>query len=141
MLGIVLAITAACCWSISAVLVRLGLQGGIKPPTGTLISILSSLLVVGSLALLINFDDVSHLSPMALLWFGLVGIVNYVLGRQFDFIAISRIGVTRASPLFATAPLFAMVLAVIFIGESINPAIVIGALTIVSGLYLVIISQ
>ncbi len=141
MLGIVLAITAACCWSISAVLVRLGLQGDVKPPTGTLISIFSSLLLVGSLALLINFDDVSHLSPMALLWFGLVGIVNYVLGRQFDFIAISRIGVTRASPLFAAAPLFAMVLAIIFIGESINPAIVIGTLTIVSGLYLVVISQ
>jgi len=141
MLGIVLAITAACCWSTGAVLVRLGLQGGIKSSTGALISMLSSLLLVGSLALLINFDEVAHLSPMALLWFGLIGIVNYVLGRQFNYISIRHIGVTKATPLFAASPLFAMILAVTFIGESINSAIVIGTIIIVGGLYLVVTSQ
>jgi len=141
MLGIVLAITAACCWSTSAILARLGLQGGIKASTGTFISMLSSLLLVGSLALIINFDDVAHLSPMALLWFGLIGIINYLLGRQFNYAAIRHIGVVRATPLFAAAPLFAMILAVSFIGESVNPFIVIGTLIIITGLYLVVTSQ
>jgi len=102
---------------------------------------LSSFLIVGLLALALNFDEVVGLSPAALFWFGLIGVVNYVIGRQFNYASIDRIGVVRASPLFSTAPLFAMILAVSFIGESVNPAIVIGTLIIVAGIYLVVTSQ
>ncbi|MFC2020374.1 EamA family transporter [Chloroflexota bacterium] len=141
MLGVILAITASCAWSISAVLARLGLQGGIRASTGTFISTLSSLLLLAGLALIFNFNDVVTLLPLALLWFGLVGIVNYVMGRQFNYQAINHIGVTKASPLFASAPLFALVLAVSFLGEGVNPPIIIGTLTIAGGLYLVTTSQ
>ena len=141
MLGMVLAITAACCWSISAILARLGLQGGLKTSTATLISAISSLLLLGTLALVINFDDVVNLLPLALVWFGLIGIVNYVMGRQFNYLSIKRIGVTKATPLFASAPLFAMVLAVIFLGETVNLPIIAGTLIIAGGLYLVVTSQ
>ena len=140
MLGIVLAIAAAFCWGTAAIFSRLGLQN-IKVPTGTLISMLSSILLVGLLALTINFDDVVHISPTALLWFGLIGVINYVLGRQFNYLAITYIGVTKATPLFAAAPFFAIFLAVTFIGESINLVIGIGIFAVVVGLYLVITSQ
>ncbi len=140
MLGILLAITAALCWGTSAIFARLGLQS-IRTSTGTLISMLSSVLVVGLLALAINFDDIVHLSPTALLWFSLIGVVNYVLGRQFNYAAIKYIGATKASPLFASAPLFAIVLAVTLIGESVNLAIVTGTFIIIAGLYLVVTSK
>ena len=140
MLGIVLAITAALCWGTGSIFARLGLQG-IKASTGTLISMVSSFLLVSVLALIINFDAIAHLSLTALLWFGLIGVVNYLLGRQFNYTAIRYIGVTKASPLFASAPLFAIVLAVTFIGETISLAIVVGALSVVAGLYLVITSE
>jgi|TARA_B100002003_G_C14035987_1_gene499214 drug/metabolite transporter (DMT)-like permease len=139
MLGIVLAITASFCWGAGAIFTRLGLQN-IKVSAGAFISMLSSVLLVGLLTLAMNFDDVVHLSPAALLWFALVGIVNFVLGRQFNFAAIRYIGVTKASPLFAAAPLFAMLLALIFLGESVNVAIIIGTLVLVPGLYLVVTS-
>ena len=140
MLGIVLAITSAFCWGTGAIFARLGLRG-INASTGTLISMLSSIMLVGLLALTMNFDDIVHLAPMALLWFSLIGVVNYVLGRQFNYSSIRYIGVTKAAPLFASAPLFAMVLAVTLIGESVNPAIVTGTLVIVAGLYLVVTSK
>ena len=140
MLGIVLAITAAFCWGTAAIFSRLGLQN-IKAPTGTLISMLSSMLLIGLLALTINFDDVVHISPTALLWFSLIGVITYVLGRQFNYLSITYIGVTKATPLFASAPFFAIILAVTLIGESINPAIVIGTVAVVAGLYFVVISQ
>lgn len=140
MLGIVLAITAALGWGASAIFARLGLQG-IKTSTGTLISMLSSVLLVGSLALILNFDDVVHLSPMALLWFGLIGLLNYALGRQFNYSSIRYVGATQASVLFSSSPVFAMVLAVTLLGESVNPAIIIGTLIIVAGLYLVVTSK
>ena len=50
MIGIVLAIAAALCWSTGAIFIRPGIQG-IKASTATFISMLSSLLLVGSLAL------------------------------------------------------------------------------------------
>ena len=140
MLGIVLAITAAFCWGTAAIFSRLGLQN-IKASTGTLISMLSSILLVGSLALIMNFDDIVHISPAALLWFSLIGVINFVLGRQFNYLSISYIGVTKATPLFASAPFFAIILAVTLIGESINPTIVIGTCAVVAGLYLVSTSQ
>ena len=140
MLGIVLAITAALCWGTSATFSRLGLRS-IKAPTGTLISMISSVLLVGTLALTINFDDVIRLSPTALLWFTLIGVVNYVLGRQFNYLSISRIGITRATTLFASAPFFAIILAVTFLGESINTLVIVGTIAVVGGLYLVVTSQ
>jgi len=140
MTGIVLAIAAALCWGTGAIFIRLGIQG-IKASTATFISMLSSLLLVGSLALILNFGDVAQLSPMALLWFSLIGIINYLLGRQFNYASIRYIGVTKATPIFASAPFFALILAVPFLGESVNPAIVIGTVTIVAGLYFVVTSE
>ena len=140
MLGILLAITAAFCWGTGVIFVRLGLQG-IKTSTGTPISMVSSVILVGLLALLINFDDIVSLSLTTLLWFGLIGVINYVIGRQCNYSAIQYIGVTRATPLFASAPVFALVLAVVFLGESINLPTITGTLSIVVGLYLVMTSQ
>ena len=140
MLGIVLAIAAAFFWGTGAVFVRLGLRH-IKPSTGTLISMLSSLVLVGLLAIITKFDDVVSLSPAALAWFGLIGVVNYVLGRQFNYSAIRYIGVTKATPLFAAAPFFAIILAVAFLGESVNIAILLGTFSVVAGIYLVVTSK
>lgn len=140
MLGIVLAITAACCWGAGTIFARLGLQD-IKASTGTFISMLSSVLLVGLFALTLNFDDIVHISLKALLWFSLIGVVNYVLGRQFNYLSIKYIGANKAATLFSSAPLFAMVLAVTLIGESVNPTIIIGTLIIVVGLYLVVTSR
>ncbi len=140
MLGIVLAITAALSWGITAIFTRLGLRG-IKTSTGTLISMLSSVLPVGLLALIMNFNDVVHLSSEALLWFGLVGIVNYAMGRHFNYSSVRYIGATRATLLFASSPVFAMVLAVTMLGESVNPPIIIGTFIIIAGIYLVVTSK
>jgi drug/metabolite transporter (DMT)-like permease len=140
MLGIILAITAAFCWGAGAIFARLGMQG-MRASTGTFISMLSSIALIAVLALSLNFDAIVNLSLMAVLWFSLIGFVNYFVGRQFNYLSIKYIGVARATPLFAAAPLFALVLAVTLIGETVNAAIIIGTLAVVSGLYLVITSE
>ncbi len=140
MLGVILAITAAFCWGTGAIFTRLGLQN-IKASTGTFISVLSSVFLVAILALSLNFDAVVNLSLTTILWFSLIGFINYFIGRQFNYRSIKYIGVIKATPLFASAPLFALVLAVSIIGESVNPAIVIGTLAVVGGLGLVITSK
>lgn len=140
MLGVVLAITAAFFWGAGAIFSRLGLQS-IKASTGSFISVLSSVFLVAVLALSLNFDAVADLSLTTLLWFSLVGFVNYFIGRQFNYRSIKYIGVIKATPLFASAPLFALVLAIIIIGETVNLAIVIGTLAVAGGLGLVVTSK
>ena len=75
---------------------------------------------------------------MAVLWFSMVGMVSYVLGRGLNYTAIRYIGVGRATPMVASAPLFAVVLAAIFLGERVNFPIAAGTFSIVVGLYLVV---
>ena len=140
MLGVLLSIIAALCWGTMVVLARMGMQR-IKPTTATLISLVSSVALLGLLALIINFDDIVSLSLTTLLWFGLIGFITYGLGRHFSYFGIRYIGVARATPISASSPLFAIILAIIFIGESVNLPIVIGTLCIVGGLFLLITGE
>ena len=140
MLGAVLAITAAFCWGAGAIFTRLGLQH-IKASTGTFISMLSSIVLVAALAFTLNFEDMMSLTPKAFWLFCLIGFINYFIGRQFNYLSIRYIGVTKATPLFAAAPVFALILAVTILGESVNAPIIAGTLAVVAGLYLVVTSK
>ncbi len=140
MLGILLALLAALFFGIGSIFARLGLQH-IKPMTGTFISMVSSLVLIGLLSLVTNFKATVSPSATVLLWFGMIGVINFVAGRQFNYLSIRKIGVAKASPIFASNPLFAMVLAVTFLGETITVPVVIGTLCVVVGLSLVVTSE
>lgn len=127
-------------FGIGSIFARLGLQH-IKPMTGTFISMVSSLVLIGLLSLLTDFEATVSPSATALLWFGMIGVINFVAGRQFNYLSIRKIGVTKAGPIFASNPLFAMVLAVTFLGETITVLTIIGTLCVVVGLSLVVTSE
>ena len=137
MAGVVFAIIASICWGIGAIFVRLGAQR-INTTTGTFISMLASIVLVWSLALIFDREAVLALTPLTVLWFSMVGLVSYVLGRGCNYTAIRYIGVGRATPMIASSPLFAVILAVTFTDETINLPIAAGTIFIVVGLYLVI---
>jgi drug/metabolite transporter (DMT)-like permease len=50
--------------------------------------------------------------------------------------AMSRLGVGRSTPILASAPLFALILAVLFTGEELKLATAVGTALILGGLYL-----
>jgi len=137
MTGILCAVAASVCWGIGAIFVKLGSQS-IQSSTGIFISMLASILLVCSLALGMDYGAVQALTPLAVLWFCMVGLVSYVLGRGLNYTAIRYIGVGRATPMVASAPLFAVILAAVFAGERVNLPIAAGTVSIVLGLYLVI---
>ena len=137
MTGILCALTASVCWGIGAIFVKLGSQS-IQSSTGIFISMLASILLVCSLALGMDYEAVQALTPLAVFWFCMVGLVSYALGRGLNYTAIRYIGVGRATPMVASAPLFAVILAAVFAGERVNLPIASGTVSIVLGLYLVI---
>ena len=134
MLAIALAITAALAWGFSAVLVRMGLR---DTPTalGTLISLVAGLLVTGVLVAILQPAELLDASRAAVLLFGIVGILNFPIGRFFNYMAMSRLGVGRSTPLLASAPLFAVAVAVLFTGDPLQPATALGIALILGGLY------
>jgi drug/metabolite transporter (DMT)-like permease len=58
-------------------------------------------------------------------------------GDTMFFLAMQRIGVPRAMPISMSHPLFTSILAVLFLGETINAGFVAGIVMILGGLYLV----
>ncbi len=137
MLAIVLALGAAASWGMSAVLVRHGLRD-LSTSMGTLLSLTSGLLVTALLVAVLELDALLAVSWTGIALFGLIGILNFPMGRFFNYMAMSRLGVGRSTPLLASSPLFAVIIAVLFIGEHITLATGAGIALILSGLLVTI---
>ena len=137
MLGILLAFLAACGWGSAAVLARLGLQH-MRSTTGTLISLVTGFAFTTILALIFHLGDIVSLAAMAFMWFFLVGIINFPMGRFFKFTGVQLAGVTRAAPISGTFPLFATILAITIGGEPLRLPIIIGTVAVVTGLGLIL---
>lgn len=135
MLGVTLALIYATTWSIGLIFTRLGLQyaGALQ---GSVISLISSLILVGIAAFIMEFDALLALSLVAFLWFVLIGFMEKALARYANYEAIRRLGVSRASPIGALFPVFATLFAVIFTGEDITIPIGVGLALMVVGTYL-----
>ncbi len=137
MLAIALAIAAASSWGLSAVLVRRGLRD-LSTSAGTLISLTSGLVVTSVLVVLLQFDALLAVSWQAMALFGLIGILNFPMGRFFNYLAIGRLGVGRSTPLLASSPLFAVILAVAITGEQLTLATGAGIALILGGVFVTI---
>jgi transporter family protein len=134
MLAIVLALSAAASWGFSAILVRLGLRD-MSTAMGTLISLVAGLLISGALALATQREALAAVSMSTVALFALIGILNFPMGRFFNYLSMSRLGVARSTPLLASAPLFAVLIAVLVTGEEITLASAAGIVLIFAGLY------
>ena len=94
MLGVIAAMLASLGWGTDAVLARQGLRR-VSPALGTFISLCMSLAVCLVLLLVFARDAVATYPPVAFAWFGMIGIINFVIGRQCNFGATQRLGAAR----------------------------------------------
>ncbi len=137
MTGVAFALGAAVSWALSAICVRLGL--GYMPATiGTFLSLLSGLVLMLVVVAIFQRDQLADVTLGVLAIFSLVGFFNFVLGRYLNFLSISHLGVTRSTPVLASSPLFATVLAVLVLGESVNGLTLLGTGLVIAGLVLVL---
>lgn len=139
MLGVVFAFLAACGWGVDSVLARQGLRQ-VPPALGTFISLCASLPLITLIALLTDGDGFRRLTPAALLWFGVLGLINFPIGRQLNYRATRHLGASRAVAVFAASPLISVLLAGL-LGEQLTPPLLAGAGLIVLGVMLVVSSR
>ena len=126
----------------SAVLARLGMQA-IRPMPSSLISLVASTLLAGTLALVFEFDAVIALPAIAVVWLLGNGILSYMGGRSQQYIAISLIGAARVTPIVGSAALFSALFSITLtrmgvpgFNEHLTVLLGVGTVVVVAGLVL-----
>jgi drug/metabolite transporter (DMT)-like permease len=79
---------------------------------------------------LLNFRD---LGLLAYGYLALGGVINYIVGRQFNYMAIEALGAARAAPFQALTLPYSVVVAFIFLGEGISIFTIVGVALIMIG--------
>ena len=126
----VLSLAAAVGFGVAGVLLRRGLQHA-SPLSAAVVSITVTTIFVWCLTL--ASGSFTRLFTWKIWPFLVAGLVAPGLARLMFFVGINRIGVARAFSLMATAPLFAVVIAMAALGERPTPLLLAGALAIAAG--------
>ena len=117
----------------AAIFARFGMQG-MSPLSSTLVSVVVSFLPTLLLALIFALSDIKALPAVALFWFFLLGVINFLGGRHFSYQAIGRIGASRTAAVLSTSAMFAAIFAITITGERPHFVVLVGTVVVVLGL-------
>lgn len=137
MLGLFAAALAAVGWGTDAVLARQGLRQ-IPPALGTFLSLCAGLTACLLVVLIVDPGGLARYPLAGFAWFAMIGLINFLVGRQCNYNATKRLGASRSVSIFAASPLISIVLAVAFTGERVTPLLLAGVALIVTGIVLVV---
>ena len=136
-MGSLFALAAAAFWATGAIFARIGMQH-MGSTTGTFISLVVGFVAILAIALALDFDALFSVSLTTIGWLVLLGMVQFPIGRFLNYNGIRLAGVAPASAILGSSPLFAAILALIFLGEQVTPMIGVGILAVGAGLALVV---
>jgi uncharacterized membrane protein len=125
-----LSLASAIGFGVAGVLLRRGLQHG-SPLSAAVVSITVTTAFVWCFTLATG--SVERMLTWRIWPFLVAGLVAPGLARLMFFVGIDRIGVARAFSLMATAPLFAVAIAMAALGERPTPLLLAGAVAIAAG--------
>ncbi len=128
--GELLAICSAFSFSISQILIRLGMRTATPVAAAFIINGTVSLC---GLAVSIFKGTLFNSTLTPLLWFVAVGMVGPGIGRISYLIGITRMGLSRSVTITSSTPLWSTLIAVIVLGEAPTGWVVAGTLGIVFG--------
>ncbi|MCZ6563722.1 MAG: DMT family transporter [Deltaproteobacteria bacterium] len=135
MRGEFLAILSSIGWAADSILVRRGSQSSNIFGAAFLSYFVTTLCLWSYIAL---FSSLHLLWSSATIYFVLSGLLQPLLARILYYVGIQRLGVSRAGPLRGTGPLFAVIVAVIFLNERPNYFVYGGTILTVAGAWLIL---
>jgi drug/metabolite transporter (DMT)-like permease len=138
MLGAAIAIASALAFSLSDVAVRRGVA---RAPVShaAFVTVLLGVPLFAIAALVTG--QLARLGELTTSGYGLLcaaGIVHYVAGRSFNYVAIGAIGAARSSPVQALSLPYSVLIALLFLDEGITLGMAAGILLILIGPLLMI---
>jgi drug/metabolite transporter (DMT)-like permease len=136
MMGELAALGAAICWTVSAIMYKEALLNA-KPISANIMRCVStSIILVAFLTAMGKFGVLMSLPTYAVVLACVSGIVGLGFGDTLYMISLKLIGVARAVPITCVYPLFNLLWAVFLVGEQVTLPVVLGAVTIVFGIWL-----
>ena len=99
------------------------------------------MLVTLVIAMIIHPQDMLQPGMPALVLAMITALLSYPIGRLLSFTGMKIIGVAKSSTIVGSAPLFATATAVLVTGESVTLPILVGGVTIVTGMMLIVNQQ
>jgi uncharacterized membrane protein len=126
---ILLALGTTVAFAVSSVLVRFGVDRS-DPLAALFITVTVNVIVLWTLA--IAFYDVT-VSLWAWRYFILAGVFAPVLGRLCNYIGLQRVGVNLTLPISNSNPMISVMLALVFLDESLTQRGAAGALAAIIG--------
>ena len=140
MLGVIYSLLTVLGFALTYFVVRLATQH-IRPSSVTFISATMAGIVGFALASIFLRDQLLSVSLVAFGWFCVVAFVQVLLARYLSYTSIHMAGITRATPVLSTTPLFATLFGVVFLDERVTPLLLIGTLAITAGIILIVRQQ
>jgi drug/metabolite transporter (DMT)-like permease len=138
--GIGLALLAALGWGMDAVVARQGMRH-VPPALATLLSLCTMLPAIVILGLVLDPASFTRVTPEALLWFGILGVLNFFGGRQMNMRSTRILGPSRAAALISASPLVSVLLAALLLNEQLTLPLIGGIGLTVAGVILVVTSR
>jgi len=135
MIGELAALGAALSWTVSAILYRKALLVA-KPISANIVRLAyTSAILLVFLLVIGRFGILMSLSTYAVIVACVSGIIGLGFGDTLYMVSLKLIGVARAVPITCTYPLFNLLWAA-FLGEPVTSSVVLVAVTIVLGIWL-----
>ncbi len=138
-LGIFLAILASLLWSMSSIILKIGVED-VDPITASFIRTVTASLVLIPIFLSGYYKKDDFIpSQRTLLIILLAGFTGMTLGTLLYVTAVKEIGASSTAALTAISPLITAPLSVIFLKENVSPLIILGTLLTVGGVLLLVL--
>lgn len=133
MLGAVLALLSAATFGLNNATIRRGvLRGSVLQALSITVPMGAVLFALAALAAGV-LDAIGAFSAAGIGWLAAAGIVHFVIGRYGNYRATRAMGANLAGPVQQSSILVSLVLALIFLGETLTPLKIAGIVLIVIG--------
>lgn len=141
MIGEFAALGAAVSWTISALLYKKALSDA-KPISANIVRLTLTSVAILVFMVAVGLIGVLTRLPMSVVVLASVsGIIGLGLGDTLYMVSLKMIGVARAVPVTCTYPLFNLLWAALFVGESVAWSVALGAVVIVLGVWMLSLEE
>ena len=138
--GALIALLVPMCFGTGMLLARVGLVH-IPAGAGNFVSLIVGWVLIASITVVLYPDALFGITLGAFAWLAMIGIINFPAGRFLNFVSIKNLGILRANPVLAMAPIISAFEGVIFLGERLNWAIAGGTLLTVTGVIVAVYGE
>ena len=136
MIGEIAALGAAISWTVSAALYKKALLQA-KPVSANIVRLACTATVLLALLVALGKTEVMMTLPQNVIVLAIVsGVIGLGVGDTLYMMSLRDVGVARAVPITCTYPLFNLLWAVFLAGEAVTFPVVLGAVIIVLGMWL-----